>query len=439
MKTKNWYDAMRAALADMQEVHDMVEEGIRNFVEKMVYAQDGIVRPVDFVVKAEETFSVNVVIPAHTAVQNGKMIKIDSDEIVSVLGADGIGLPAPTAGKRYTSIFVKYPDSADRELSSRRLKWFIDTSVIPPVTYQDYAYMRVLDGYEVLVVHGATETNTALMPVPPADQAGYIRYADILIIQGAVVVTGQGIEQKATVFGPVESVTGGHTHDGVSSQQVDWNDITDKPGSFTPSKHSINIADGFHTGVLSFATHGLVKGTGMHPFTAITGEISDDQHGSRQGGSSHPVATSVSAGFMSADDKAKLDSISDQTPDLAMVHLAHKRELRPDVITTELLNVELPINKVMLLAGLVVIVGLRAGNRPKIEVYKNSITGPNRIAVIALESTIGQIRDIQTNFIKEIPFSTLPLFNKTSDKLFLQLDSAWSTVSSRSFEILGYK
>lgn len=41
-----------------------------------------------------------------------------------------------------------------------------------------------------------------------------------------------------------------------------------------------------------------------------TGTISDAQHGARAGGTLHAIATALSAGFMSASDKAKLDNLA---------------------------------------------------------------------------------------------------------------------------------
>jgi len=52
-----------------------------------------------------------------------------------------------------------------------------------------------------------------------------------------------------------------------------------------------------------------------HTMAQIAGTVSDSQHGSRGGGSLHATATSGSAGFMSAADKAKLDAAtSSATP-----------------------------------------------------------------------------------------------------------------------------
>ena len=48
-------------------------------------------------------------------------------------------------------------------------------------------------------------------------------------------------------------------------------------------------------------------------FSNQTGTINDTQHGVRGGGTLHAVATTLSAGFMSAADKAKLDTISSAT------------------------------------------------------------------------------------------------------------------------------
>lgn len=41
----------------------------------------------------------------------------------------------------------------------------------------------------------------------------------------------------------------------------------------------------------------------------LTGEITDEQHGERGGGALHELATTESAGFMSATDKEKLDGV----------------------------------------------------------------------------------------------------------------------------------
>jgi hypothetical protein len=45
----------------------------------------------------------------------------------------------------------------------------------------------------------------------------------------------------------------------------------------------------------------------------FTGAITDVQHGTRAGGTLHPVATSVLAGFMPNTDKAKLDQFKGDT------------------------------------------------------------------------------------------------------------------------------
>lgn len=54
-------------------------------------------------------------------------------------------------------------------------------------------------------------------------------------------------------------------------------------------------------------------GTDNDPVIELTGTINGDQHGSQLGGSLHAVATTSTAGFMSAADKEKLDDIGPVT------------------------------------------------------------------------------------------------------------------------------
>lgn len=73
-----------------------------------------------------------------------------------------------------------------------------------------------------------------------------------------------------------------------------WADLAGKPATFPPSAH----ASSHHSG-----------GSDALSLGSIAGTLTDAQHGNRSGGSLHAAATTSTAGFMSAADKAKLDGI----------------------------------------------------------------------------------------------------------------------------------
>ncbi len=64
------------------------------------------------------------------------------------------------------------------------------------------------------------------------------------------------------------------------------------------------------SGAITAAQHGTLGAPAAHPFTVITGVISDAQHGSKTLTTLHAVATGAAAGFMSAADKGALDDIT---------------------------------------------------------------------------------------------------------------------------------
>lgn len=79
-----------------------------------------------------------------------------------------------------------------------------------------------------------------------------------------------------------------------AAESVAWANVTGKPATYPPSPH----ASTHHSG-----------GSDPLALGAIAGTIGDSQHGTRGGGSLHALATSASAGFMAATDKAKLDGL----------------------------------------------------------------------------------------------------------------------------------
>jgi hypothetical protein len=81
----------------------------------------------------------------------------------------------------------------------------------------------------------------------------------------------------------------------------------------TTSKRTIITIPGVTGAVASVSAVAPLQNTGTAtaPIIEMTGVISNTQHGARAGGTLHAVATTGAAGFMSAEDKTKLDGLPD--------------------------------------------------------------------------------------------------------------------------------
>lgn len=92
-----------------------------------------------------------------------------------------------------------------------------------------------------------------------------------------------------------EVITIAATGGGGGGGSTDWDDITGKPSSFTPSTHA--------------SSHGSA---GSDPITIAQSQVTgltSDLAGKASSSHSHSSATSLAAGFMSSTDKSKLDAI----------------------------------------------------------------------------------------------------------------------------------
>ena len=327
MKKVKFIDQELADHLDLQYIHDFTESEINDTATRCLFGQDGVVTPLGFDVEQDAPVSGYVVIPAHTGIQSGAMIDIGTDLKVAVLnvpdliGQIGAGKVAPPPGKsRITSIYVRY----GKVNTTSQVKDFVDDSTDPPTIVPQAVLAYSEDSYDVRVVHGSD----AVVPVPPPDQAGWVRYANVTVAASVVVITDANIDTSfLRVYGLPSEVIALHTHDGALTPggvQISYANLDGKPDSFTPQPHNINKTPaGLHEGSLDAETHGSIAGTNLHPVTvfASTDQISNEQHSNQAGGTAHElVETSTTLmteeekilrrGFMSAADKIKLETIN---------------------------------------------------------------------------------------------------------------------------------
>lgn len=225
------------------------------------------------------------------------------------------------SGGRLTNVPL-LSDSAGRRIGSAELPVVTPGSGRSTATGEHDVYAIV--GY----LHGSMTAPYVLGLIGPKDAALYRRpngsaihrgpggSVDLLLADGTIESRVPGGRLR---FGPAEAFTalpdellppsgdsiwhleaGGHvlelSEDGFTLDgdpvgsgggggPVEWEDILNVPLTFPPSAHT-------------------------HPFTDITGTLTDVQHGDRGGGTLHALATTSVAGFMSAADKVKLDGFS---------------------------------------------------------------------------------------------------------------------------------
>ena len=110
-------------------------------------------------------------------------------------------------------------------------------------------------------IHGSPDTGYEILAkLAPVDGAGSELDADLLDGQhGSYYSAWANLTGKPATFPPTLPIA--------------WTDVSGKPATFPPAAH-------------------------QHPFTDVTGTLTDAQHGNRAGGSLHALATAAAAGFM---------------------------------------------------------------------------------------------------------------------------------------------